>query len=434
MDNYCVYNLLNIFLISHIDSHDYVLKYCELNNIECTYDTFDIIDSTDDTDGYSFIFDMKECEIMRRVFMKIKNEELQEKPITLLLRDIKDNIGCIEKLYYTSVLKDIDLRVVNNNIDETEYIPSNIPEFDTLLKFSYKEDDTNLRYHELGEILNESQVFNIGISNNNLVISGTKIASTWTSSLTYNYIRNNINSDVNEVECRDMGTLPISNGYTPFENSIKNKYQEDVLKIYYDILNNKSDGKLFILIRNPIIRYIQSLKQDLFTYVNTRNSVHDTISKLLADEDTHTIEPYFIENNIHTIQGFVSHNIKNTKILNNLFKNLFKLIFNTNSSDTNWYSGGIRTSHYTTYYGPLLTLVNGIDSKYISILDIDDDNISSKILSNNHNLKYNKTSKLIKSIFVNNFLKEIQDNPDILLEITTLISSDIGIYKFLKNK
>lgn len=433
MKNYRAYNLPNMFLIADMDSHDYIVKHCESNNIKYRYDIFDIIKSDEDSDGYLLDFNIRNSHIINRIHHIVKFEDTQEKPIVLFLRDIKvNNIDCVERLFYSSISDDVDIRAINTDINETEYRHSEIPELDTILKLSYRLAEKLPFEYFLNSFLKESGLVNIGISENNLIISGTKIASTWTAALAYNYIKKNIDSNITELECRDVSSFLINNDTIEFDNHKQNKYHQEVRILYQDILNSKTDGKIFILIRNPITRYIQSLKQDLFSYINSTNSVYETITNLLKNEQLYNIDLYFNQNKFHTIEGFIDYNIKNIETVEVLIKNLFKLFFKTSTSTNNWYSGAIRTAHYTKFYSSIFTLINGIDKRHIFILDIDTDDISDKILSSNRNSKKNKTNKLIKSIFIESFLEVIKTNPDIRGEIESLIDSDIAIYKILK--
>jgi len=268
-------------------------------------------------------------------------------------------------------------------------------------------DEIKKSEHLLKDLVKESPTLNIGIHEDNLIVSGTKIASTWTASLIYKYVNDNIDNTISERQCRRLGHISVEENKLQFESKgtdTKAKYHSH-LKNKYNNIFNSPDNRLFILIRHPVTRYVQSLKQDLFVHFNKHNS--------------------------QTIEEFILENLKNTKLIEDTLKKMLELVFK--DSDTfPWYIGGIRTPHYTSYYSSVFNLISELDKRYISILDIDNDNISNKIIPGTDNLKANKTEDVIKMFFNKVVIDTITNKEYVLREITSLLSSDIAIYNKLK--
>ena len=307
--------------------------------------------------------------------------------------------------------------------------------------------------------------------NNNLVITTTKIASTF---LIENY--HTANKDITlDIPIYDRSifsfslsqtSIPIAAGSSEIE---VDRIQSNILQQYNDISSdiNKEDT-IYILYRNPIDRYLQSLYQDLnehlrdiytikgpdglLTLYNSfiKNHPNDEIlikllNQIFKENKDSVLVPSellinfshinkiddIVENIIDGLldyfftQGFFETNIETDTTISNIWNNTTR--FN------------VLSPHYTPYLTNVLELYNTSDNKLkFKFVDIDTENIVNTILDKEtsntivNDYGSNRTPTSFKTMWKARVACYLNKNPNINQSISHILNSDIIAYNSIK--
>ena len=311
-----------------------------------------------------------------------------------------------------------------------------------------------------------------GLYGNDVVIGDTKLASTWICKLIQEYCNENLDYDITNQQARDIGVFMINDkkiwsSAIDYWDVKKQNYIKKVIEQTKKILSNEVDGKLFILVRNPAIRYIQSLKEDLFDYLDRikiiagRSEYIKVIHSFVENEPNYKIwkddiDLYTLKGDFHT-RDFLKDNVSNVELIYTFIKNLLSWHLQINWKNTpttftedwwndsfsqlggkrnpyNWYPKNIRTRHYSPYYSVVLNFLSRWENKKnVVVLDIDEVNITEIITKNTENKKLNKTPEIIKACFYKSFIDILENDENLSEEVVSLVNTDHMVYQILKN-
>ena len=330
---------------------------------------------------------------------------------------------------------------------------------------------------------------------NNIVITSQKIASSW---LIENYYKlfNNI-SELSYKESSqlvmkyralfDVG-LDISKGVIdftlqghitePLDVQFFNKIRKQNSNLLTNILDGNCNDRIYILYRNPEIRYLSAINEDINTYLyNVNNTNPKAIinfylsfikdlpseSYVISEKLIYDMENYDGNNylgGLHDLNTYMTHRLHDgiygietlyTIIINGImgwFFNGFdysKLSLNTpfreinsKNSDNGWvpiYFRNHITQHYTPHLSPLLDYYNRLGQpSYIHFLDIDTDDINDIILKKSDETNVpNKTPNELKKIWNKVFNKHLNSNRLAKKQISNHLLPDILAYNTIKN-
>ena len=305
----------------------------------------------------------------------------------------------------------------------------------------------------------------------NIIITHPKIASTTCC----NIVHNRYNGDFKYTDVRFSSSYVIkkvNDILIPHFDSHENTIVVDTKNTFNDIISNKSNKKLYILIRNPIIRWIQSVKEDLriFFYDIQKDHGNDILFNLLIsflDKDGVNIDRYLkyidklktdeqhrIVNN-HTFQLehlFTTTTSDSDTYLNNFHKELFLGIWNyflnpktqydEYNTIPNWNVSNIITMHYNPYLVTYWTWYNELNKpNYIEFVDVDNTEFDLIKIKNTDTHRYdndyvdsktNITPRDFKKCFYDTFVEVIQNsdkNPHLLNYIRESLKDEVMIYK-----
>jgi hypothetical protein len=311
---------------------------------------------------------------------------------------------------------------------------------------------------------------------NNIVITTTKVGSTWAVSTFSKHNNNshvfgssrnvfdfNINTSNTKIYCHGLDNPDTLDDVTKL-----------TIKTYDDIINKKVSNKIYILYRNPLTRYIQCVQEDVIrflkvTYEESGNSgLISLYSKLTSgylyyDKILHTLKKLNSTNlqlsNLKEISQIYSNDLDVMEFISVLINKILHFFYYPDSiyDDIDnsvripeftfdklkthaWWPYSTLTQHdtlYLTYVWELYVNLNKSDN--IEFLNIDVENINDIIVKNNtstHSLDgivKNDTPKKFKNIFQNSVYEYINNDFNIYRSIKRNLSSEFIAYNKIKN-
>ena len=338
---------------------------------------------------------------------------------------------------------------------------------------------------------------------NNIVITSQKIASSWLIENYYKLFNNISELSYKESRAADIEAfiqldmkyralfnvgLDISKGVIdftlkshstePLDVQFFNKIRKQNSNLLTNILDRNCNDRIYILYRNPEIRYVSAIQEDINTYLQNISFNDSTAilnfylsfiknlpnhSYILKEKLIYDMENYHGNNylgGLHNLNRYMTDRLHDgidgmetlyTIIINGImgwFFNGFdysKLSLNTpfreiNSKKTNnghvpIYFRNHITQHYTPYLSPLLDYYNRLGQpSYIHFLDIDTDDINDIILKKSDDTNVsNKTPNELKKIWNTIFNKHLESNRLAKTQISNHLLPDILAYNTIKN-
>ena len=310
---------------------------------------------------------------------------------------------------------------------------------------------------------------------NNIVITTTKIGSTWAVN-TFSKHNNNshefgssrnvfdfiINTSNTKIHCHGLDNPDTLDDITKL-----------TIKAYDDIINKKVSNKIYILYRDPLTRYIQCIQEDVIRLLNTiyHESGNDGIISLYSkltngylyhDRILHTLKKLKSTNldlsNIKELSQMYSHDLNVMEFISVLTDKILHFFYYPDSiyddidnsaripeftfnklKNHAWWPYSTLTQHdslYLTYVWELYVNLNKSDN--IQFLNIDVENINDIIIKNNTSTQStgsmvkNNTPTNFKNIFKNSVYRYMQDSK-IYNSIKRNLSSEFIAYNKIKN-
>lgn len=331
--------------------------------------------------------------------------------------------------------------------------------------------DNLINFFDMGNQV-DSLLFEI---DDNIILTQPKIASTTCCNIVHQRFKDyfeytDVRSSCSYIIKNDNNKL------TPY-TECNNRISTSTIKAFNDILSNKSNKKLYILTRNPIITWIQAVKEDLsefFRNVQTTRG-NETLFNLLTsflNKDDTNIDKYLIH--LNKLKTNESYRIKNNRFFqlenlfttivldsdtyledfhNELFSGIWNYFLNPKtqydeySISPNWNVGNIITEHYSTYlttYWLWYTQLN--KPNYIEFIDIDNTKFDLITMKNTDNNLYdndyvdskkNITPMDFKKCFYDAFLQTTQvlqgNHPNLLKYMQESLVNELITYKYIKD-
>jgi len=310
---------------------------------------------------------------------------------------------------------------------------------------------------------------------NNIVITTTKIGSTWAVN-TFSKHNNNshefgssrnvfdfiINTSNTKIHCHGLDNPDTLDDVTKL-----------TIKTYDDIINKKVSNKIYILYRNPLTRYIQCIQEDIIrflkvTYDESGNrGIISLYSKLTSgylyhDKILHTLNKLNSTNlelsNLKELSKIYSNDLDVMEFISVLTDKILHFFYYPDSiyddidnsaripeftfnklKNHAWWPYSTLTQHdslYLTYVWELYVNLNKSDN--IQFLNIDVENINDIIIKNNtsaqstDSMVKNDTPINFKNIFKNSVYRYMRDGV-IYNNIKRNLSSEFIAYNKIKN-
>ena len=390
------------------------------------------------------------------------------------------DVDFAEQFSYNSILE--------YNIKDNTIKKENISEISTK---PYIKDDYMLHHFN----------YNIGIQltqlNGNIVITCQKVASTW---LIENYHK--INTNVSELSYEESSQLDskyrnlfdvelnISKGVieftpsrhllSPLDTQVFNKIQKQNSNLLTNILDRNCNNRIYILYRDPEVRYLSAIIEDINTYLQNISFNDSTViinfylsfiknvpkqSYKLYEKLIYDMENYGGNNWLGGLHDLNSYTVIRLDSGIDGIETLYKIIINgimdwffngfdysklslnipfietnpVNSKDTEHvpiYFRNHITQHYTPYLSPILDYYNRLGQpSYIHFLDIDTDDINDIILKTPDETNTpNKTPNELKKIWNMAFNKHLKSNRFVKGQISNHLLPDILAYNTIKKE
>lgn len=503
-------NNLNSNTIEHNDTiihkfKKYLTEYYSITPTDIQFDYFisyfkKLIIWTP-SNGYS-LFPNFDNKMSKLISSYIKDES--SKWIEQLMYNISSYINFTNPIYslyhkLNSSKKNIKLITINDFVETLQHLPISKDEYESLsnildeykitqqlenyisksLNQIYKTDEyqRDLKLYRYIENITTDiniqawcPIFIIPI-NDNLVITSTKIASSF---LIENY--HNTNKDVllnTPIYDRSIFSFAINKDSIPMgtvEHVTESKeIQSNILQKYDDITTNiDKEDTIYILYRNPIDRYLQSIYQDLKEYLRDtynikgsdsiltqyisfiKNTPNDKnlikILKRICTENEDIVAPHDLLKNF-------SHINEINDIVKNIIDGLLDYFFTQESFEKNlenditisniWKTTSrfnVVSPHYTPYLTNVLELYNNSNNKLkFKFVDIDVENIINIIFDKEasniieSDAITNRTSTDFKTMWKDRVAYYLNMNPNINQSVNHILNSDIIAYNSIKN-